>query len=210
MFASVLAVVAVTSACTPDTSSSFDRVDRHAFNRAAVRLNLPLFWLSDSKGDGAVQPEEVASLLFYSTEDRWVEDGRFTPHFEEVYELIVAEVARDESEVAGVDAVELERRRLVRRDLDYGIATLVAGDLRDLPEDHKAFVRRMLSAAELIDRIYGRQTGCEAMAERLPEGDSESRSMFRRNWGSRGVAPETERNPACSAIPGAPRRIVDP
>jgi hypothetical protein len=44
---------------------------------------------------------------------------------------------------------------------------------------------------------------------KIPADDVASRSLFRRNWGPRCVAPKTEKNPACSAIPGAPKPKVD-
>ncbi len=44
-----------------------DAIDRLAFNRLAVRLNLPLYWASDTNKNGIVEPNEVAALLFYPT-----------------------------------------------------------------------------------------------------------------------------------------------
>jgi hypothetical protein len=48
-----------------------------------------------------------------------------------------------------------------------------------------------------------------AFAGRVLQDDPASQSLFRRNWGSRCLAPKTEKNAACSAIPGAPKRVVD-
>src|ERR1022692_3805564 len=66
---------AVVAAPAPPTYSG---IDRAAFNRAAVRLNLPLYWTADKDQNRTVSPDEVASLLFYPTEGRWVEGGAFT------------------------------------------------------------------------------------------------------------------------------------
>jgi hypothetical protein len=206
----VVAVVVLSTACGNDgTTPVYNRVGRHDFNRAAVRLDLPLFWVADDNGNGAVEPNEVASLLFYSIDGHWVEDGSFTPSFELAYARIEEEAGRDDVVASGLDDSELQRRRLVREDLDYGIATLVHNDLRDLPEDHRRFVQHMLTTASLIDQLYAIQTGASRLIDRVPADDLVSQAMFRRNWGPGGSAPSTERNPDCSAIPGAPKPKVD-
>ena len=198
-------------ACTGDPGRDrHNAVARHDFNRAAVRLNLPLFWVADGDQDGVVNPAEVVSLLFYGLDRQWVVDGSFTPFFEEAYGRIVREVAQPGGSEDGLDAAELERRRLVREDLDYGIATLVHNDLTILPEDHKAFLRHMLQAANLIDKLFARQVGAADLTDRVGETDFASQSLFRRNWGPRGAAPATELNPDCSAIPGSPKPRLDP
>jgi hypothetical protein len=213
--ATVLAITSIALvaaiACTGGPGRvRLDSVARHDFNRAAVRLNLPLFWVADDGEDGTVAPTEIASLLFYPGEWSWVEDGRFTVEFEEAYAKIVSEVQKPGGDESPLDETERERRRLVRQDLDNGIATLVRNDLSTLPDDHKTFVNHMLTAAGLIDQIYGRQIGAAALADQVPADDAASMSLFRRNWGPRGAAPGTELDPACSAIPGAPKRLVDP
>jgi hypothetical protein len=209
LVAMVLIVIGISVSCGKTAPPSYDRVARHDFNRAAVRLDLPLFWIADDNGNGAVDPGEVASLLFYRSEQSWVENGSFTPAFDRAYTEIEQEAARDDVAGEGLDEAELARRRLVRQDLDYGIATLIANDLTGLPEDHKAFARHMLRAAEQIDALYSRQTGAARLADQVPADDPASQAMFRRNWGPGGRAPSTERNPACSAIPGAPSPRVD-
>jgi hypothetical protein len=203
-------VLVVTSGCAGKSASiTYDRVERRAFNQAAVRLDLPVFWTSDANSDGAIEPDEVVALLFYPTPGHWVEGGRFTPEFAKAYEQIVTEAARKDVDTTGLDPTEVERRRLVRTDLDFGIPTLVYNDLSQLPDDQQAFARRMLKVEDLVDRLYLRQKGAAALAGQVPAGDLASQSMFRRNQGTRGVAPETELNPACSAIPTKPKQTVD-
>ncbi len=205
----LLASSVALAATAPAPAPRFDRVERLAFNRAAVRLDLPLFWVADASGNGAVEPGEVAALELYGHQEVWVSEGRFTPAFLAAYEAIVVEAGRADVVTAGLDPKEVERRRLVRQDLDAGIATLVASDLSGLPADHRAFARRMLRAAELVDRLYARQCGAAALEARVPADDPASRRMFRRNWGPRGAAPATEQNEACTASPGVARRRVD-
>jgi len=199
------------AACTGGTGRNrHDAVDRHEFNRAAVRLNLPLLWAADGDGNGAVNPDEVVSLLFYGADRDWVVDGRFTPEFEDAYDHIAREAAQPGGDESHLEAGERERRRLVREDLDFGIPTLVDNDLTGLPDDHKIFVRHMLVATRLIDQLFARQIGAEALADLVPMDNPASHSLFRRNWGPKGAAPMTELDPACSAIPGSPTPSVDP
>jgi hypothetical protein len=106
---------------------------------------------------------------------------------------------------SGPDA---RRQSLVGQDLDAGRPTLVRSDLTALSADEKAFVRRMLGVAGLVDELYEKMRGMPPLAARLPP-DPASRSLFRRNRGPACVSPATERDPACSAIPGAPRPVFD-
>jgi hypothetical protein len=203
------AVVALTGCRRPEAEGSWGRVDRHAFNQAAVRLNLPVFWIVDSGGDGVVRPGDVAGLLFYPTTGKRVASDRFTPEFAIAYDAIVAEAARTDVDPTGLDPQELERRRLVREDLDYGIPTLVLTDTQSMSPDQLRFLGRMLKVADLVDRLYLTQNGAAALAAMVPEDDPASQSMFRRNQGPRGIAPTTELNPLCSAIPGSPTPVID-
>jgi hypothetical protein len=178
-------------------------ISRAQFNRWAVRLNLPVYWIADGNANRQIDPDEVAPLLFYPSEGRWTKDGELTPAFDAAYRDIVA--ASKAPPPTGPDA---RRQQLVGEDLDAGTATLVHGELSALSAGDKAFVRRMLAIAGLIDGLYEKMSGAAALAARLPP-DPASRSLFRRNRGPRCVAPATEKDPACSAIPGAPRPIFD-
>ncbi|MBN2370605.1 MAG: hypothetical protein JXO72_08960 [Vicinamibacteria bacterium] len=183
-----------------------NRVERSAFNRAAVRLNLPVYWVADSNANGAVDPDEVAALLFYPETPRWVEDGRFTPAFEKAY----AEIAAWSGEPSLPPALapgEQARRQLVIADLDQGRPSLVRSDLRQLSSEDRVLVRHMLALASLVDDLYAIQTGAALYSDRVPVDDPSSQSLLRRNWTPACVAPKTEANPNCSAVPGAPRAL---
>lgn len=175
------------------------------FNRLAVRLNLPVYWIADANDDRRIDPEETASLLFYGSEPAWTEGGAFTPAFEAAYTQIVAAAKAPALDTSTADG---KRRALVRQDLDAGRATLVRSDFRAAPAADKAFVRRMLLVADRIDALYEKQSGAAAYADRLPP-DPESRSLFRRNRGPKCEAPVTGDDPVCSAIVGAPKPAVD-
>ncbi len=185
----------------PPAPPAYSGIDRAAFNRAAVRLDLPLYWASDKDENGTVSPDEIASLLFYPTEGRWVDGGAFTKAFDEAW----TRIQREASAPPPSDA----RQALVRKDLDQGLATLVLTDLRSRPDEDKVFVRHMLNVGRLIDALYATQIGAAPLATRIPADDPASQSLFRRDWGPRCVAPLTEKDPQCSAIPGAPKAICD-
>lgn len=166
------------------------------FNRWAVRLNLPIYWIEDKDTDRVVDPEEVASLLFYPTTE---------VALDEAYKQIVAAskaAPPDESTDEG------KRRKLVGLDLDQGRATIVMSDLSSLSDDDKVFARHMLKVGTLVDDLYELQKGATALAKDLP-ADPESRSLFRRNRGPECVGPKTEKEKLCSAIPGSPKPVFD-
>lgn len=176
-------------------------IDRARFNQLALRLELPLFWGADTNGNGAPDPDEVRTLLFYPTSTAWVDAGAFTPAFEEARRAIELEAAKP----APIDA----RRALVYAELEHTAPTLVDSDFRSLTAPHQAFARHMLVVAQLIDRLYAQQIGASALASRVDANDSASRSLFRRNWGPACEGSLTERETQCSAIEGAPHQPVD-
>jgi len=173
-----------------------NELSRADFNRLAVRANLPLYWVADTNGDNNVDPDEVAHLLFYPD---------YAGDLDAAYQQLLAVKAEPVPD-AGVP--EGKRRALVDEDLDQGRPTLVRTDVSTMSAGERAFVDRMLAVAAKIDELYAIQNGSAALAEQLPK-DTESHSLFRRNWGPACVAPATEKDPACTAIPGAPKPIVD-
>jgi hypothetical protein len=184
-----------------------DALERADVNRLAVRQNLPLYWAADKNGNKTMDPEETKSLLFYPTEGKWVDakGQSFTRAFEDVYARLKA---ADEAP-KGLSPSETARRALVAEDLDQGKATLVFNDLTGLSAENKAFVRHILAASKLVDVLYATQKGILPLAKDVPQDDIPSQSLFRRNWGPKCAAPRTEKDPACSAIPAAPKLISD-
>ena len=172
---------------------------RAHFNRAAVRLNLPLYWIADRNGDGVPDPEELTELLFYPGSGRFFAQGKPTA------ELAPA-LAHIESWMdvpafpTGLAPEEQRRRARVVAELDQGQPILVHSDLRALSEAEKAFVRHMLDVAHTIDALYALQTGTAALGNALAKDDPSSQSLFRRNWGPKCLAPKTENDPDCSAL----------
>ena len=206
LFSLVLLIAALSSCSSTDRAPKADGPGRLEYNRLAVRANLPLYWTADADGDGVADPDEIAALEFYPTRGTWVEDGEFTPEYRSALETLKRMAGRDLP--PGLSADEQVRVGLVHREMDHGIPTLVYNDLQGMPEDHRAFLGHMMEVARLIDILYARHVGAEALAERLP-ADAASRSLFRRNWGPDCVAPRTQDDPACSAIPGGATPVFD-
>ncbi len=179
---------------------------RLRFNQLAMRLNLPLFWAADANKNGAVDPDEVRALLFYPTTGNWVKDGKFTPDFEKAYAAILKEST---APAPTGTPEEVARRKAVREEFDQVSPTLVHTDLTKLPVPEHKMVEHVLAATRYIDMIYSIQTGERALKDKVPADQPASQSLMRRNWGPRCKAPSTEKNPACSAIPGAPKPAVD-
>ncbi|HEY5933507.1 MAG TPA: hypothetical protein VIU61_02660, partial [Kofleriaceae bacterium] len=173
---------------TPVASTKYDQISRIDFNRWANRQNIGLYWIVDADKDGTLDPDELATLMFFPP----------APDLAKAYPEIVAAAK------AGPSADP--RQKLVGEDLDGGRPTLVRNDLTKLSADDKKFVQHMLKVGELIDRFYEIQLGITDLAANLP-GDPASQRLFRRNWGPKCIAPATQNNKECSAIPGSPKPI---
>ena len=175
------------SAAVPATT--YDQISRTELNRWAVRQNVGLYWIADTDKDQTLDPDELATLLFYPP----------PPTLAEAYpKLVAASRAQTPADL---------RQKLVGEDLDQGRPTLIRNDLRSLSADDKKFVGHMMNVAKLVDELYQIQLGTAALAAKLPP-DLASQSLFRRNRGPRCVAPATQNNKDCSAIPGAPKPIL--
>ncbi|MBA3818609.1 MAG: hypothetical protein H0X17_06925 [Deltaproteobacteria bacterium] len=190
-------------------AAGYGALPRADFNRWAVRSNVPVYWIADADDDKTIDPDEIATLRFYPTsgtpESTWVEAGALTPAFATAYAAIFAA-----SQAPAPDAAteEGKRQTLVGQDLDQGRATLVRSDLTGLSADEKAFARHMITVGDLVDDLYELMNGSAALAAKLP-ADPASHSLFRRNRGPKCVAPATEKEQLCSAIPGSPKPIFD-
>jgi hypothetical protein len=209
--APAVALLALVTACK---SQSMAQPDPHAestvpgpprasltrtdFNRAAVRLDQPLFWRADTNGNGHADRDEIATLLFYPTSD--------APDVQKGTEAILGYFPTTPQ---GPTPEEARRRQLVGEDLDQGAPTLIETDLRTASATDKTLVQHMLAAAGWIDDIYGTMRGAKALAPRVPTDDTASQSLFRRNWGPECVCAKTRDDAQCSAIPGAPKAVPD-
>lgn len=187
---------APTPSLTAPQPSPAPKLSRQEFNQAAVRANLPLFWLADTDGDGQPDPDEVRSLLFYPTAAPDLATARAT----------IERAAREQP--AGATPEETRRRELVVQELDQGMPTLVESDLTKLPAADKTLVDHVLAASAIVDELYAEQVGATALRSHVPSDHVPSQSLFRRNWGPGCEGPRTEKIAECSAIPGAPKPAV--
>lgn len=176
------------------------KLDRSAYNRGAIRQNEPLYWVADQNKNGEVDPDEVVALQFFPTRRVWAKNGKFTEDFSELHRKITASL---EGVAAGPEG---DRIKLVSGELDNASPALVYNDFRKGNAEEQAFVRRMLEVAARIDDLYAIQTGAHALASKVP-ADTPSQSLFRRNWGITCLTPGFDKNPACTAIPGATQRV---
>ncbi len=186
-------------------------VPRMDFNRLAMELALPLFWTSDANGNGALDPDEVA--VFWNpgpvkSVDTYVQNGRFTAAFDDAYRAIADRAKNGPTFPEGLSEAERRRRELVVQELAQGRPTLVKTPMGELTEGEELFVRNMLRAADLIERLYAKQLGMDAFAAQVPKDDPASQTLFFRNQGYRCTAPKTQREPGCSAIPSPPAQRV--
>lgn len=184
----------------------YDKIERLLFNRIAVQLDLPLFWIQDSNNNKQVDPDEVASLVFYPSAGDWVAAGKFTATFDAAYDKMV-KWADSPDYPANLSPEEKNRRSLVLQELDQGLPTLIFNDFSASPNEDKGFVRHMLAIAQSIDELYSAQRGLAPWYAQIPKDHAASFAMFRRNWGPKCLAPKTEKNPSCSAVPSAPQQV---
>jgi hypothetical protein len=193
----------------PETKKRvYDALSRADFNRAAVHLNLGIYWRVDADQDKKVDPNEIVSLLFYPKHRPWVSDERFTAAFWRAYRRMVAVARGKTGQSIDRDPREVTRRKLIKKEIDQGRPTLVYNDLGGLPKDEKAFVVQMLEIASMIDGLYAKQKGLTELVKKIPADDPASQSVFRRNWGPQCQGPKTESIAECSAVPGGAKAFV--
>ncbi len=181
---------------------ALDQLDRTSFNHAAMRLNLPIFWVYEETPSKEVRPELLTTLNFFPTELVWKdENGKFTQDFYDAYQKMV-DIMKDPLRGAEVGEAEKTRLTKVADELDQGAVTLVATDFSKSSDDEKKFVEAMLKAGKAIDNLYAKQTGLDKALEKIPADDVMSRSMARRNWGILPQSPKVKDDKACRALAG--------
>lgn len=189
---------------------TYEQVARADFNRLAQHLNVPLFWATVDKGDpNVIFPGNVVVVLGPDKSQRadWVDaKGNWTPRFQKAYEEI-ANLSRKGPSEKGLKPSEVERRALVRQELDQGRPTLLRADLSKLSAPEQNFVSQMMEAGRLIDQVYAKQTGAVDWEGRVLPDDPASKYLFFRNQGPWCLSPVTEGDPKCSAVPEAPKQV---
>ncbi len=184
-----------------------DKVTRGDFNRLAAELALPLFWVADTNKDSVLDPDEVAvywGLVPGAKLTEYVTKQGFTAKAQDAIETIQGR-AKGGPPPAGLDAKEIARREAVKKELAQGRITLVETDLSKASPEEKRFVGFITQAAELIEKLYAKQEGTFDLHAKLADADPASKSLFFRNQTPRCEAPQTQADPACTAIPDLPK-----
>lgn len=187
-------------------TANLEKMPRADFNRVAAELALPLFWSQDKNKNGELESDELDvywGLVPGASLGEYVEkSGSFTTKATTAFAAIVA---LGKGPAAGGDAKDAPRRAAVKKELAQGRITLVGTDLTSASNEEKKFVAHVMKAAELIEALYSKQEGTYALKQKLAEGDTAGKSLFFRNQGPKCEAPLTQNDPACSAIPDAPK-----
>ncbi|WP_437603656.1 hypothetical protein WMF28_18925 [Sorangium sp. So ce590] len=201
------AAPAPTAAQAAPPAPRFDEIPRLDFNRIAVELDLPLFWIADRNSSGAVEPDEVSGLWHHTTAPAWVASGAFTPEFTSAY-AAMTRIKAEGHPRAGLDEAEKRRRDAVLAELAAGRPSLLRSDFRGASAEDRAIVGHLLKVAELIEQIHAKQLGSAGMADKSPPDDPASRALFWRNQGPWCEQPRSRNEPSCSALPGKPPRVT--
>ncbi|MFS8070893.1 MAG: hypothetical protein ACMG6S_31385, partial [Byssovorax sp.] len=139
--------------------AKLDAIPRLQLNRLAAELALPLFWTADSNGNGAVDPDEVATLWGIApVQPVYVDKGKLTPAFTTAYDAMV-ERMKSGGKTAGLSEAEQKRRAAMVAELAQGRASLVHSDFRQAPAEDKALVDHVARAAVIIEQIFAKQRG---------------------------------------------------
>ncbi len=146
------------------------------FNHIALRLDLPLYWVSDDWTPRQPQPRDIRQLLFYPASGTpFVRGSEFTPAFETAIALM-----RDEDDRR---PPEDDARDLMVWMLDHTPLALVETDLSTLDAPHQAFLDHVLEMTRIVDALYARQQGADRIAPLLDPLDLTAQSALRLNLG---------------------------
>jgi len=190
------------------TAKALSGLSRADFNRLASELFVPLYWTLDKNGNGTFEPDEAAvvwgvgasATSYDKVPAEWVKDGAFQEKA-----IAAFEAAQKRAGDKPGDDAEGKRRALVIKELAQGRPTLVETDLRAFSPSEKQFVGHVLEAAKLIEQLFQKQRGTFALRGDVPAADTASQMLFFRTQGPKCEAPLTQNDPACSAIPSAPK-----
>lgn len=189
----------------PPPKKVFDKIPRIDFNRRAAERFANVFWRTDANKNNALDPEELAVLWGYgdyAKSDLIDAKGAFTTRFETLY----AELTSPEADAPSAE--EKARRDAIRRELAQGKPTLLETDFTGASAEDKAIVEHITKAAMIVERLHARQLGTLGLDAKIPKDDPASRMVFYRNQEPHCMAPKTENDPACSALPEKQKRVV--
>ncbi|MFA5624328.1 MAG: hypothetical protein WC966_04650 [Bradymonadales bacterium] len=191
-----------------DDAGSVDltRLNRSEFNRAALYLNVPIFW---KYGIDTLEAYNLVTLNFYPKAEtkEWVTNEGFSSEFYALYEKMVQSIKN--KPMVDPNDKEATRRAKVLEELDQAGLVLLESDFSKSSEVERQFVAKILELGALVDALYARQVGLRAIEGKIPADDSASLSMLRRNWRASAESPKMKGDPLCTALGGVNTAIVD-
>jgi len=188
-------------------------VSRGEWNRAAQELGLPFVWVADANGDQKASLDELAvvwGMPVTASLKRFAPGGtHVTGEARDALEKLVAERSKElETFVLGAVAAQVASAPAagqpgrVRAELAQSRPTLVATDLTGELAVWRPFVQKMEAVGFVLERLYEKQLGADELSARVPATDPAAQTLFFRNHGPECVAPKTQNDPECTAIPG--------
>lgn len=168
--------------------------DRRSLNAALLERDLPLFWVEDLDHDGLADARELTAVWSMAADGAPDVSTGAIPS--SVIGALAAPVAPEAS-----DAQERARRAAVAKELAQGAPTLVFTDLSREPPTTRALAEAVSDVARSLEALYREQLGTHTFSP--AEDHPPSRLLFTRNQGPWCKAPDTERDPDCTATPGA-------
>lgn len=142
------------------------------FNHVALRLDLPLYWVSDGWMPRQPQARDVRQLLFYpASSTPFVQGGEFTTAFQTAITLM-----RDEDDRR---PPEDDARDLMVWLLDHTPLSLVETDFTALDAPHQAFLDHVLEMTRIADALFARQQGIDHIAPLIDPIDLTAQSAMR-------------------------------
>jgi len=172
-------------------------MDRQAVNQRLLHQAIPVFWMEDGNGNQAIDARELAPVWALEDGRSWLRDGRLTP------ELVAALKTPPATEQAP-DPAETARRAAVDKELAQGQPTLVFTDLTRAEPEVREMVTTVEALAATVEELHQAQLGSRPYRHEIPD-HGPSQLLFARNQAPWCMAPLTENDPACTAVPGAKR-----
>lgn len=203
--AGATAAAAAPAPAPAPAKKTYDKLPRLEFNRRAAERFANVFWRTDANKNGALDADELAVLWGYGDlvrTDLIDAKGAFTSRFDVLY----AELTAPDADAPSPE--EKARRDAIRRELAQGRPTLLETDFSGASAEDKAIVEHVAKAAVVVERLHARQLGTAGLEQKIPKDDPSSRMVFFRNQEPHCMAPKTENDPACSAVPEKKKRVV--
>ena len=205
------ATVSASIAPEPETPINYAAIPRPEFNRLALLHAVPVFWVQDADNDGKIEPGELATYwgLREVAKNEFVDGGQFTRAFRDAYRKLAA--SHQGGDHLAVPESDRARVEILEQELAQGRQTLVQTDLSSASAAEKSFVKHLVAAATVAERLYQRQMGTYDIPRAK---DTASQALFFRNQNPKCAAPKTQSNPGCFAsekpVTGKPSGLYEP